>query len=114
MPWKRDAGGRVLANIGRNAMIRAQNYRCGICGHPLKGRPANVEHVWPLSEFKKHSQTGNHVIAHTECNVLKADAAPTPCQVLFLAATNRAMGHNERKTEMWDRRKGSRSSCPAR
>jgi hypothetical protein len=70
----------------RKPFLVAQGYRCGICGKAVMSHlNASYDHVWPMGKGG-YDGIGNVVVAHKDCNSLKADDVPTGCQIVFLVA----------------------------
>ena len=97
----------------RRVYFEAQDGLCGICGHNMakKGsRAGNVlgfDHVWPRSRSaarnKEQLAHGNLVLAHTSCNLAKANRRPTAGEIATLYRTNRRIGLPTCETLQWDR-----------
>lgn len=94
--------GVKLNNPGplRTALNEAQRGRCYLCGDPLGPRKSrggvrvrsfNFDHVFPRRRYDFY-QRGNLLLAHPDCNVKKGDREPFPCEVIYLAAINLALG----------------------
>ena len=84
----------------------AQGKCCAVCGvkmlpvhkaHPRRGW--TLEHVWPRSRYSYHNE-GNLLVTHVECNQGKGDRDPTGCEIILLAATNAALGHELTKRQL--------------
>ena len=77
----------------KELLSEVQNGKCSICGGtlPYRAYKATIEHTYPKSKGGQ-DMPGNMTLAHFECNNLKADRAPYPCEVLFLMAVNLALG----------------------
>ncbi|MBD3762628.1 HNH endonuclease signature motif containing protein [Rhizorhabdus sp.] len=79
----------------RGALYRAQGGRCGLCGARLRNMLAvTLDHVVPRA--LGGSFHGNLLAAHLQCNVKKADRAPTGCELIWLAAVNAIIPNPER------------------
>jgi hypothetical protein len=82
----------------RKALLKLQRYRCYLCGKAFACCPAGTpnrrrlnrdgritsDHVRPRAGG--HTLEGNKLLAHGLCNVRKADRAPWPCELIYLAA----------------------------
>lgn len=96
-----------LAFLGRRALFMAQGGVCAICGQQLPQRDnyrlCTIDHVWPKSMITAKNKTqGNAALVHHACNGQKGNRRPTGCEILFLFATNRALGMAEIATAQWD------------
>lgn len=69
----------------RRLMVREQDGLCAICGWPMIEGDRTADHVWPLGAGGYHG-LGNLVATHRHCNHSKADALPTGCEIIWLAA----------------------------
>lgn len=112
MKQRQGRSANTLIVYGKRFLWFCQRRRCGLCGKRIReeelfytsGKTVNLEHVWPLSLLPTATpQTGNHLLAHAACNANKGNRPPRGCEVLFLYATNRALGLSEQATEKFDR-----------
>ncbi len=71
----------------RRALFREQEGLCAICGKPMDEARRTVDHVVPKA-MNGRDCVGNLVIAHYDCNIEKADRAPTGCELIWLLAVN--------------------------
>lgn len=69
----------------RRLLAREQDYRCAICGTPMKDGDRNIDHVWPQA-LGGYGGLGNLVTTHYSCNDFKAARLPTGCEILALVA----------------------------
>lgn len=78
---------RTVQLIRRIAKL--QGGRCYLCGQPMRTEPTR-EHVVPKARGGRNAR--NILAAHQACNLRKADRAPYPCELLYLAAVNARLG----------------------
>lgn len=83
-------------------LLGAQGWVCPLCGgflihdegvlakHEIMLR-TSIDHVIPHS-MGGSSQLGNLMLVHRGCNYLKADRAPTGCELIHLLAINCRLG----------------------
>lgn len=80
-------------------LVKYQAGRCYLCGEPmvtkrrrgwkkLVGLTSTRDHVFPRS--LGHTATGNVLLAHERCNVLKGPRRPTACEILYVTAAHKA------------------------
>lgn len=80
------------------AIWEAQGKCCAICGVPMV--PSHMHHPtrgWTFDHVFNHASRryfadGNKLIAHSECNNIKADGEPSPEQVALLHEVNAKLG----------------------
>jgi len=88
-PSARDRAGTLRRRLRKAGVLEAlfnlQDYRCCYCPSPI-GRDATVEHVVPKAHGGKDHR--NILLACLPCNARKANRAPHPCELIFLAAIN--------------------------
>lgn len=74
----------------RAALFIAQRKCCYLCCKRMyPGNGSTDDHVTPKSLGGRREN--NILLAHRKCNARKADRAPFPCEVLFLAAINEVL-----------------------
>lgn len=64
-------------------LAKLQGGLCYLCGQVMRAEPTR-EHVVPKARGGKNAR--NVLAAHQACNLLKADRAPYPCELLYLDA----------------------------
>lgn len=92
-----------------SALYVLQDGRCYLCDRrmlassPRDPDGATRDHVTPRIRGGRDGE--NLLAAHRSCNELKADRAPTPCELLYLAAVNaqrRSSPRQRRETQRPD------------
>jgi 5-methylcytosine-specific restriction endonuclease McrA len=94
------SGKRWRSKGTKKLLIEIQRNRCGICGSHMAPLNFNwmdpffptLEHVWPRSKARKNA--GNLILTHRRCNERKGSAAPTGCELVFLAWVNAKLAEN--------------------
>lgn len=95
-PWKLDCSSRLEAQVldAREAVVVGYDPDDGggAVFWPGAVGPGNldavtVEHVVPKARGGA-GRDRNTALAHQRCNLAKADRAPRPCELLYLAALN--------------------------
>lgn len=66
-------------------IAKLQGGRCYLCGGVMRTEPTR-EHVTPRARGGRNAR--NILAAHQACNLRKADRAPYPCELIYLAAVN--------------------------
>ncbi|MGJ0236941.1 HNH endonuclease [Novosphingobium fluoreni] len=97
----------IARQLAVHVLHRAQGGLCAICGRAVNRmhEMVNFDHVWPKAMLPGVERTkGNVLLAHTSCNAAKGARRPTGCEIIMLAAVNRALGYNEQATARFDRR----------
>ena len=64
-----------VETVEMRELFRRSGGVCYLCGKPVKGREASVDHVTPLAKKGRHSY-GNCRLAHRMCNSIKRDTGP--------------------------------------
>lgn len=88
----------------RDALIAAQEGRCGICGEPFKRTPwgefvvANIDHVL-ARKLGGFDGPGNMIATHRKCNSIKGHRLPTGCETIWLLAVCERLDIPMRLTE---------------
>ena len=98
---------RPCRQIAIHVLHRAQGGFCAICGGKINRMHdmVNFDHVWPVARTRGVPRTkGNILLAHKQCNSRKGHQRPTGCEIIMLAAANRALGYCEDATRQFDRR----------
>lgn len=77
----------------RNGLILAQGSLCAICGKAITENDRDSENMRPsLDHVIPRDMAGgnllNLVVAHNQCNRMKANDLPTGCEVIWLLAVN--------------------------
>jgi hypothetical protein len=82
----------------RRKLYSAQEGVCPYCPEPLpppsewRGFLAvSLDHVFPRSRQPERGHRGNMLLAHSECNLAKANRLPTPEEVAFLDRVNKVL-----------------------
>jgi 5-methylcytosine-specific restriction endonuclease McrA len=75
----------------RSRIWLAQGKRCYLCNREIALASATDEHVTPRS--KGGRTRSNILVADGPCNVRKANRAPYPCEILYLAYVNLVVIH---------------------
>lgn len=81
---------RIRIREKKQAMRRAQNNICCVCGARFGSGKPTFEHVVPKSQGGKRH--GNLLLSHYDCNFHRRDAKPTGCMLIMLAAVNARLG----------------------
>ncbi len=75
----------------RASLAKAQDGRCYLCdGLFTPANPPTLEHVKPRARGGKRA--GNLLVAHSACNLLKADRLPTDREMAYLRLINERTG----------------------
>lgn len=80
----------------RADLHHCQRGRCYLCNQPFGPRKSRkritFEHVHPKSRRPpKKRDAFNRLLAHEDCNQAKGDRDPYPCELIYLAAANKAV-----------------------
>lgn len=71
---------KICINLENPVPFKAQDRRCYLCGFKMK-RGLTRDHVWPRALGGRDA--GNIILAHANCNWIKSNRAPTPCELLY-------------------------------
>lgn len=76
-----------MHNIPFVALLKAQNQQCFYCHKHMALSSITKDHLFPKSHG--FHLRGNLVLAHRECNQLKANRYPTPAEIMRWVALHK-------------------------